>query len=167
MYVFGHLGLGYLLVKPWWKRLPLRSFFVGCLFPDLLDKPVYYIWSAYSGLRGAEAGLISGTRTFGHTLLVLVLFLALAAWQRSRRALAFCAGMGTHLLLDNFADLVTGGSNSNFAALLWPYPNGNFPVIPYANLATQLARWGDSQFLFFELCGILVLAYMAYTLKRA
>src|SRR5687767_3274929 len=98
MFVFGHLGIGKTIADPTLRRysLPLAPLFIGSLLPDLIDKPLYYGLVALTGKRGAELELIHGTRTFGHTALLLLLILM---WKRPVvRALAL--GVLTHIALD-------------------------------------------------------------------
>jgi membrane-bound metal-dependent hydrolase YbcI (DUF457 family) len=159
MYLFGHLGLGYLAVKPFWRRVPLVPLLLGCLLPDLQDKPLYYGLCWLTGKHGEELGLISGTRTFGHTLLFLSFFLILARVYRSREALALALGIATHLFLDNLVDfLADPAAPLHFPVLLWPAYGWNFPVMPFPNFLAQLGHWLDSTQVRFEAAGLVVLS---------
>src|SRR4051812_43545813 len=104
MFVFGHLGIGSKLATPWAQGLPRRWLLVGTLLPDLIDKPLYYGLSFATGKSGTDLGLISGTRTFGHTALFLVLLALGSIIRRSRILAALALGTATHLLIDNFGD---------------------------------------------------------------
>ena len=73
MFLLGHLGIGRELVKPFSKGLPLAGIFLGTILPDLIDKPLYYSLAVITHKWGSELGLISGTRTFGHTAAFLLL----------------------------------------------------------------------------------------------
>ena len=103
MFVFGHVGIGSWLARPLARPGELRWLVLGTLLPDLLDKPLYYGLVLATSRRAADLGLISGTRTFGHTLLAALLVLLAV---RGRRGAMVALGMATHLLLDLGGDLV-------------------------------------------------------------
>ena len=65
MFVFGHLGIGYKLASPWSRRLSKRLILLGTVLPDLIDKPVYYGLSWWTGKSGAALGLIDRARQVG------------------------------------------------------------------------------------------------------
>ena len=75
MFVFGHIGIGRALVRPWQARLPAVPLILGMLLPDIIDKPLYYsrIWP-----------FIARFRTFGHTGLLLLVLLGAASARQSR-----------------------------------------------------------------------------------
>jgi hypothetical protein len=87
VFLFAHLGIGVRSIR-WIEGLsrkgtrallPIAPLFLGTLLPDLIDKPLYYGLSWLTGLRGAELGVIAGTRSFGHSwilLLLLTIFLS-------------------------------------------------------------------------------------------
>jgi hypothetical protein len=112
MFVFGHIGIGRKLASPWGHNLPRWPLIVGMVLPDLIDKPLYYsrIWD-----------FISCTRTFGHTGLLLVLFVASGYLLRSRALLALGLGDATHLLLDWAIDgFGHDYGSSTWMAFTWP-----------------------------------------------
>jgi hypothetical protein len=82
MMIFGHLGIGLRLARPF--SVPPGWLLLGTLLPDLLDKTTYYGLSVALGARGADLGLISGTRTFGHTAAFLLLLALVGAGSRSK-----------------------------------------------------------------------------------
>lgn len=166
MYLFAHLGLGYLAVKPWWRRVPTVPLLVGTLFPDLLDKPLYYIASAWTGEKGAAIGLLSGTRTFGHTALLLLVIFALTSLGGWKARGGFCLGIATHLLFDNLGDYFAGGGVFNLQALLWPLEGWAFPEMPYPSFRAQLGHWLDSRQLLLEVAGLGVLIAVAVMARR-
>src|SRR6185312_7307809 len=100
MFVLAHLGIGLELARPWRRRLPVKPLLLGTLLPDLIDKPLYYGLAWATGRRGYAIGLISGTRTFGHTVLFAAAIAAYAAARRSKAAAAVALGCATHLILD-------------------------------------------------------------------
>lgn len=160
MFVLGHMGIGSKLVRPWIKGLPLRWVFFGTLFPDLIDKPVYYLFSFLTGKRGLELGLISGTRTFGHTGLLLLAITLFALLRKSRPMAAFGAGMMTHLFLDNFVEHFTHfDSDPVHLALLFPLQGMRFPVVPFQDLQNHLSSMWNSFTIWGEIVGGGLLAW--------
>ncbi|MBS1963632.1 MAG: metal-dependent hydrolase [Bdellovibrionales bacterium] len=146
MWVFGHLGIGSKLAAPFSRRLPYGWVLVGTLLPDLIDKPLYYAAAAITGRRGAEIGLISCTRTFGHTALFLFALAYVAFLRKSKVFAALTIGVATHLVLDGFQDYwiirvlhesVDGVSSLRLAAL-WPVFSDHFGNFPYASAAEHL-----------------------------
>jgi hypothetical protein len=118
VFLFGHLGLGRALVRPWHSRLPWVPLAVGMLVPDLIDKPLYYL---------SVSPFFSCTRTVGHTAVFAATVLGLAALRRSPRGWALGVGVATHLLLDNVFDAAVGGElGSAWIALVWPLDGWDF-----------------------------------------
>lgn len=165
MYVFAHLGLGYALVKPWWRSVPLRALLLGSILPDLIDKPLYYGCVLWTGKRGADIGLISGTRTFGHTLIFLLLCCAISIGRKSKVGLALSAGVATHLFLDCVSVMVSShGESYQEEALLFPLHGWSFPVMVYPGLGAQIGQWFKPQQLFFEGIGACILLWLFFRL---
>ncbi len=161
MFVFGHLGLGSKLVSPWAARLPRRWLLLGTLLPDLIDKSLYYGRSWLEGARGAELGLISGTRTFGHTAALLLTIGIFAYFRRSPAAGALALGMATHLALDGVFDSLRGivVASSLLPALLWPFTGAGFPVAQAEGLGDHLRSLRDPILLGGEGVGALLLGW--------
>src|SRR5579885_2995798 len=126
MFVFGHLGIGSKIVSPWTAGLSRRAVLVGTVLPDLIDKPLYWGAVAATGKYGADIGLISSTRTFGHTALLLVLTAIGAIANRSKLLAALALGMATHLFLDNLSDRFLPGDTSALVAMTWPLLSRSF-----------------------------------------
>ncbi len=149
MLIFGHLGIGIQIARPWMgdpkEGLRARTVLLGCLLPDLIDKPLYYSMHWATGLSGDALGLISGTRTLGHTLF-FVLILGLGAWwRRSLWLAALCLGVGTHLALDHAGEFLAGllGQDLSDAfdwgsrrvqGLFFPFFGARFPEYPFQNM---------------------------------
>jgi membrane-bound metal-dependent hydrolase YbcI (DUF457 family) len=168
MFILGHLGIGSRLVKPWTRGLRLRWVFLGTLLPDLIDKPLYYGGVWLTGRRGADLGLISGTRTFGHTALFLLGLTGVAVWKRSRFLAAVCFGVASHLFLDNLGDYfgARGHGIGTEYALLFPLLGAKFPVMPYDNLKQQLSSVIHPYILIGEVLGGLLLAWEYWKRKH-
>jgi hypothetical protein len=146
MFFFGHLGIGSKMVYPWRDELPRAALLLGTALPDLIDKPLYYTLAAFIGRDAASQSLISGTRTFGHTLLLLILIVLVAVLRKSRLMAALAAGMATHHLIDVIGDeiqlssglLIRGTGPDGLHALLWPLLGWDFPTS-----ATTIAGHGS------------------------
>jgi hypothetical protein len=176
MFILGHAGIGSRLAAlvprvraahaPGWLLL-------GTLLPDLIDKPLYYAMKAATGREGADLGLISCTRTVGHSaLFALLVWLVLRALGRHAVALAVLAGMATHWLLDLGGD-VTGylvhalgkssapASFSSARALLFPLMGGHFAISPFHSAREHLTSLVQTYTMAGELVGgvLLVLAW--------
>src|SRR5439155_487205 len=94
LFVLGHVGIGTRLLFGLRQRLPPRWLVLGCLLPDLIDKPLFYglLWT-----RGHPDALISGSRSIAHSGLFLLALLALALALRRPGPWAVFAGVATHL----------------------------------------------------------------------
>lgn len=183
MIFFGHLGLGITLARPWMgkeRETDARVVLLGCLLPDLLDKPLYYGLSAWTGSSGDAIGLISGTRTLGHALLFLLLLLLASRWDRSRIAWALFLGASTHVLFDHLGDALSPWINEGLApanpfaedvrrlqGLLFPFLGPAFPEYPFLNAADHGSTirkphlWGT------EILGALLLAWDYFRFSKS
>jgi hypothetical protein len=161
MFILGHLGLGSKLVSPWAARLPRRELLLGTLLPDLIDKPLYYGLSWLERARGAELGLISGTRTFGHTAVLLLAIAISAYFRRSPATGAIALGMATHLALDGVFDSLRGieVAMSLLPAMLWPFLGRGFPVAQAEGLGEHLSALREPVLLGGEAVGVLLLGW--------
>lgn len=116
----------------WRHRLPAWPLYLGCLLPDLIDKPLYY------GI--GQTALLAGTRTFGHTGIFLLATLACALVARRPAVTAVAAGVATHFALDICGELVTGADpeSSIWLAFFWPAYAARFPVAHFRNLIEHM-----------------------------
>jgi hypothetical protein len=175
MLVAGHLGLGRALALPWYRRLPPLLFFVGTLVPDIIDKPLYYALSWSTGRHGIDLGLISGTRTVGHTLLLTMFVAVVARWRSSAALRAIAIGMLTHLALDvanDFLGVWSGlphdpDSIPGYAAVVWPAMGVQFPVAPFTSVTTHAERLLNPVTATGEVLGALVLMWEAWRNRGA
>lgn len=148
MFVLGHIGIGSELVGLTLRGLdrPKRLFKViclGCIAPDLIDKPLYYGWGL---LQVSKPVWIAGTRTIGHTLLLwglASLGFFLTKTKNSRMLfIGFLLGVLTHLIFDNVLDLLFHDGNLN--ELLWPAISEQFTKFPFQNGMDHLSKRGLS-----------------------
>jgi len=118
--------------------------YLGCLLPDLIDKPLYY---ALFWLHRLPP-LIAGTRTFGHTGLFLLGLLLLAALARRPWAWALFAGVATHLALDIAGELVTiaDPESSIWLAIFFPACGVRFPLGHFTSLLEHLQLSAQSSY---------------------
>jgi hypothetical protein len=141
LFIFGHLGFGSAIATPFVRdrKFPWKPFWIGCLLPDLIDKPLYYLGSSF-------IPWVTGTRTIGHSLLlegVLALILGVA-FRKPREGQALFAGALMHLGLDIIHDITQAwfGSGTQdwfpflesrqWASVLFPIFGMNyFPIYPF------------------------------------
>jgi hypothetical protein len=145
MFLLGHIGIGRAMARPWRTRLPVMPLILGTLLPDIIDKPLYY---------SRAFDLITCTRTFGHTGL-LILLIAGAAWLRRSRALAAVSlGMATHLILDCIVDLPgVGRDSATWVAMLWPLLGHEFVTSYFQSMKEHFLRLGSWPVLSGEVVG--------------
>ncbi len=171
MFVFGHLGIGAQLVRRWRQGLPLGAFYLGALLPDLIDKPLYYGLHLMTGVHGAELGLISGTRTFGHTAVFVVAITAIAYRWRKPFWAALAMGVASHLFIDHLWDAIYGphwNAWPRVVGLMWPALGNDFPDYPFKNVGDHLERFTVSPSLVAEGVGLalLILQLRSYLASR-
>jgi hypothetical protein len=174
VFVFGHAGIGTAIASP---RVPvdarsLRCLFLGTLLPDFVDKPLYYALSFATGRTSADLGLISSTRTFGHTLLFCLL---LYVFLPRRDGVPLAAGMITHLFLDEMGDVFTlivprpgppRPGPGTVAAILFPFLGPHFPILPFSSATEHVRALVDPYTLGGEVIGA-VLIYLNRARLRA
>lgn len=123
MLILGHLGIGSRLARRFKRGLPTSALLLGTVLPDLVDKPLFYL----GGPLGLSAW-IPGTRTFGHTAIVLFLLSGLAFLRKSKPIAAVTLGILTHLYLDGLSDhFALGRSQWLTSGLFWPFAREGFP----------------------------------------
>ncbi len=157
MLPLGHLGIGLEAARPFRRGLPVKPLLLGTLLPDLIDKPLYYGLSFATGRHGAAVGLISGTRTFGHTILLTASLAAVAAARRSKFLAAVALGSTTHLILDVVADVFTRRTDYSLKVLAWPLLGRQFPGYAYSGLRDHLGQIHEPFLLYAEIIGALLL----------
>lgn len=141
------MGIGRRLVAPWAEGLPWWPVYLGTVLPDLIDKPLYHLGVFITGRQGQALGLISGTRTFGHTTVLVLLVALFAAWRGSAIAKALALGMASHLVLDTIGDFFNqfaphlpyrNGPTGGIEAVLWPLLGWHFPTARMPTFSTYV-----------------------------
>jgi membrane-bound metal-dependent hydrolase YbcI (DUF457 family) len=164
LFVLGHLGIGSYLAARRVRAEQLAWLLFGAVLPDLIDKPLYYALVLATGRRGAELGLISGTRTFGHTLLfAIVLWLAVPR----RIGTPLFLGIATHLFLDEMGDVArwmfpilgTHPPPGTISAILFPLLGPHFPVSPYRNALEHVQSLENAWVIAGEVIGAALLVW--------
>lgn len=156
MFPLGHLGFGLQTAKPLRRGLPLKPLLLGTLLPDLLDKPLFYVFS-----------LTAGTRGFGHTMVFAGVLAAAGFKRRSKTLLALALGVATHLLFDLVGDFAEGGTGRrSFQTLLWPLLGWRFPFYTNFGLHDHLHHFWSPFILSTEIIGAGLLAWEAWRVRR-
>lgn len=160
MFVLGHLGIGSRLLFGWRARLPALWLYLGCLLPDLVDKPLFY--------AAGPTALISGTRTFGHTGLFFLFWLALALALRRPWSTAIAAGIATHLALDIVSDAyITVDPNSSIWLAIFYPAYGRFPQAHFSSMLEHLELTAQNLFVVAgELIGGAILLWSWWRARR-
>jgi len=175
VFVLGHVGIGVALAAP---RLPqdgrtVRWVVLGTLLPDLIDKPLYYALSFATGRTGADLGLVSSTRTFGHTLLLCLLLYAVLP---RKLGLPLLLGMVTHLFLDEMGDVFRifvpqegppRPGPGTAAAILFPLLGFHFPILPFSSAAEHIKGLVDPYTLTGEAIGAVSIFWNRARLRAA
>jgi hypothetical protein len=170
MFVLGHIGIGSRLLPRGLRAPRLWPWMaLGCLLPDLLDKPLWLAApSLFAGHPNALAALV-GTRLFGHTLILVVLVILVARVLRLERLRAVGWGALTHLLIDLGGDLVSGTPPGWQGWLLWPAFGWRFPAWYGQSLADHLVAISEHRvYVVGELVGaaILLVDFFRWRLGR-
>ena len=163
MFLLGHLGIGAWLGARRVRAEQIGLLLFGTLLPDLIDKPLYYVLVLATGRRGAELGLISGTRTFGHTLLLVAV---LWTFLPRRAGTPLALGLLTHLFLDELGDVVglfvpmlgTRPHPGTISAILFPLLGVQFPVSPFHSALEHIASLENAYVRAGEIVGAALLA---------
>ncbi len=165
MWVFGHLGIGSKLVSPLTRRLPYAWVLFGTVLPDLIDKPLYYALAYSTGKRGYEIGLISCTRTLGHTAIFVFALTLISILRRSTSLAAIVLGISSHLVLDGFQDywihrvLHIQGESSLLLAALFPFYENHFGEMPFESFMEHLKSGTQPILIMSEGAGLLFLGW--------
>ncbi|MEO8482534.1 MAG: metal-dependent hydrolase [Acidobacteriota bacterium] len=151
MFVFGHLGFGSVLARPWRDRAGRWALLAGMLLPDVIDKPLYYA-------RLSE--FFSCTRTVGHTGLLVLVVLLTGVMSRRQVLVALAIGMATHLILDCVMDVIVGGSESSaMRAAVWPLMGTPFARVYMSSVSVHIEHLVNLPIFVTEAVGAVLLVW--------
>jgi hypothetical protein len=146
MLLFAHLGLT-LLSGRFLRWADLAFLALGSMLPDIIDKPLGLV----------VYGTPAAGRTYSHTLMFLLVLLALALYLKDVRIGSVSIGVAAHLVLDSMWQ--------SPSILFWPLL-GNFPAAPdlgvFAYAQTLLLGLENPVVLVPEILGLSYLLYFAY-----
>ena len=141
MFPVGHVGIGVHLVPPRIReQFRWRWLVLGCVLPDVLDKPLFIAARLLHRPGMDHLYLLSGSRLFGHTLFFLALLFFASAALRSPPLRAVAWGVATHLVLDLVPDFVAGFFLQFRTWLFWPLFGWGFPPAYGGRLAHGIDR---------------------------
>lgn len=130
MFPFAHVGIGtHLIPRRLRAGLPWRWLALGCLLPDLIDKPIWIAAHLSSGTIDVDGSLFATARLFGHSIFFASLLALAAALSPATRLRALAYGVPTHLLLDVVTDYGLGGHGVWRTWLFWPLAIPSFASI--------------------------------------
>lgn len=169
MLIFGHLGIGKTLARPFSRGLPVVGILIGTVLPDIIDKSLYYSLCLLTGKHGFDLGLISGTRTIGHTGLFLIGLCLLAAITRSRFIVALALGDLTHLILDAVTTMSfeEGTFFESLSPVFWPWTGWAFPESAFDSLTAHLLAKFLPFIIISEAIGIAFLAWDYWRYRKS
>jgi len=178
MYIFGHLGCGLYFSKKVvthisQKYQPNNDFrtygfgwlIIGCLAPDLIDKPLHLL----NNLLPVSLPAINGDKSIGHTIIfAFVIFLA-SKWKTSYAGQLFSVGIGSHIILDLVSDISVSlmGTNSysfnisslhlpNIASYFWPVLTFEFPESSQATIGDYWKGILNPLLIIYEIIGFIL-----------
>lgn len=187
MFIFGHLGIGSAVLRPISRGLPKWSILLGAILPDLIDKSLFYGLKFFTSIFPQtlspeilqKVSIISGTRTFGHTLLFFAALIGLSGLTKSRIWIGVALGDCSHLLLDGVSTALIGQQKmimgqhkkelSDFMEILfWPFYKREFAPYTYSNMVEHLSTFFNPVILWSEVIGALFLfkSYFILLLRK-
>lgn len=127
MFILAHMGIGGRTAQACNRSWSPGWLLLGALLPDLIDKPLYHAFGL-TQVGHPDAGLISCTRTLGHSGLFVIALALAALVLRSRVFAALAAGALTHVSLDVLQDALTSPTwyPTSLQALFFPLVDGRF-----------------------------------------
>ncbi len=155
MLAFGHMGFGALMVRPFKNQIKVSpAFLVGCLLPDILDKPLFYLFQSH----------VLGTRSYGHTFLFLLFWVVYGFYSKSLFFAALAYGVFTHLVLDYAGDAIFSSDRVVFnnRIFFWPIRGLKFPETIYLTFHEQISRFSNNYTFWTELIGFILLVYFIF-----
>ena len=187
MYIFGHLGFGatashwLICRKPNYQannsEVPTLLFgwaLLGCLLPDLIDKPLHML---NRSLELNIPGLV-GDKSFAHSILFCSLILSYSLLRNKLVLLSISIGAISHLFLDLFADSSVwwiygkagsippySFSSSKLTGYFWPFLTREFAPSSQNTLRDFWLGLLNPILLGYEIMGILLLTRISIKIK--
>jgi hypothetical protein len=123
---------------------------------------------ANRGAVGADLGLISSSRTLGHTAILLLGITGLAMARKSKILAAIALGTATHLLLDNLGDRLMDPQHSSSAlsALIFPLNGFEFAISPFKSFSDHMISIPNRFTITGEILGALILLWDQWKLNH-
>jgi membrane-bound metal-dependent hydrolase YbcI (DUF457 family) len=154
------MGFGVLMAQPFKKKISslTPAFLVGTLLPDLLDKPLFYLFKDH----------VLGTRSYGHTFLFLLFWIAIGFYLKSVFFKAMAYGVFTHFVLDYVGDALFSADRIVFnnRILFWPFQGVEFPESLYLTFHEQINRFSNSYTFWTETIGFILLVFFIFQNRR-
>ena len=158
MFPLGHVGIGtHLIPYAWRSRLPWRWLALGCVLPDLIDKPIWIL----AQWLGAQSRLFDTSRMFGHTAFLAAAVVLWARFGGRREVVALAYGIPTHLVLDVLTDYGMGfGWGVWKSWLLWPFEIPRIGILMVGTPMQELtAEMENAVYIAGEVAGALLLIW--------
>jgi len=132
------VGIGtHLIPRAVREGLPWRWLALGCLLPDVIDKPAWI----FAQWLGAESPLWDTARLIGHTAFLAVPLVIAARILRRPWLVALAYGLATHLALDVVTDAGMGSGWGVWKSwLFWPFELPDLHVLMVASPLRELAQ---------------------------
>ena len=152
------MGIGtHLIPRAHRARLPWRWLALGCLLPDLIDKPIWILTQSF----GAESRLYDTARMFGHTAFLAAAVAIAARLVGARQLVALAYAIPTHLFLDVVTDAGMGGGWGVWKSwLFWPFEIPRIGILmvssPFQDLAFEM---GSTVYIVGEVIGAALLLW--------
>jgi membrane-bound metal-dependent hydrolase YbcI (DUF457 family) len=138
------------------ERVPWRWLALGCLLPDVIDKPVFLV----AQWMGAESRHFDTARMVGHTAF-LAAAIAFVAWRwQSPRWAALAYGIPTHLVLDVVTDYgMRGGWGVWKSWLFWPFHIPRLGILMISPMQELALEMQNTVYIAGELIGVALLLW--------
>lgn len=156
MLILAHAGIGGRVASLASRSVAPGWCLLGALLPDLLDKPLFHATHLCARFLHSGVGVFTCTRTLGHSWILLLALVMVAAFQRSRLFLALALGAAVHVGLDVLQDALAPAPwfPTSVQALVFPLVEGGFGthksvagpwvLVPFELLGLGcLLTWGD------------------------
>jgi len=137
VFPLGHVGIGtHLVPRRLREGLPWRWLALGCMLPDVVDKPIWVV----AWWLGARSELIDSAKLIGHTAFFALAVAVLARIVRTRQMVAIAYALPTHIVLDVISDAGKGGGLGVWKSwLFWPFEVPRLGILTVVSPLRELA----------------------------